>query len=164
VTGLQWQDVHSTPDNLNIAANVPNVFIHSSAGTDALQAQSGYNVLDGGTGSNFLTGGSGTDTFFVDDRGPSADIWSTVNGFHAGDDATVFGVVPNADNSNIQWFDNQGAAGYTGLTLHVPTSSQPTASLTLPGYATSDLSNGRLAVQFGNEADGTPFMHIIANG
>jgi Ca2+-binding RTX toxin-like protein len=164
VAGLQHQYVYSASDNVNISVSDDNWFLHGGPGEDAIAAHGGYNVLDGGTGSNFLTGGSGTDTFFVDDRGPPADIWSTVNGFHTGDDATVFGVVPNSDDSNIQWFDNQGAVGYTGLTLHVPTPGQPTASLTLPGYATSDLSNGRLAVQFGNEADGTPFMHIIASG
>jgi serralysin len=164
VAGLQHQYVYPGSDNVNISVSDDDWFLHGGSGNDAIAAHGGYNVLDGGTGSNFLTGGSGTDTFFVDDRGPPADIWSTVNGFHAGDDATVFGITPNPDNSNVQWFDNQGAVGYTGLTLHVPTPGQPTASLTLPSYAMSDLSNGRLAVQFGNQADSTPFMHIIANG
>src|SRR5437868_14515938 len=111
---------------------------------------------DGGTGSNFLTGGSGTDTFFVDDRSPPADIWSTVNGFRAGDDATVFGIDWRTDFSDVQWFDNQGAAGFSGLTLHVSTPNHPTASLTVPGYTTADLSNGRLSVAFGSEPDNTP--------
>jgi serralysin len=137
-----------------------NWFLHGGPGTDALHANGGYNVLDGGTGSNFLTGGSGTDTFFVDDRNPPGDIWSTVNNFRAGDDATVFGII---QSPAIQWFDNQGAPGYTGLTLHIFGSNQPTASLTLPGYSTSDL-NGRLNVQFGSEPDGTPYMHVLASG
>jgi len=34
-----------------------------------------------------LRGGNGTDTFFVDGRGPAADIWRTVLGLHAGDGA-----------------------------------------------------------------------------
>ena len=100
-----------------------------AAATDAIAANSGINVLDGGTGSNFLTGGSGTDTFFVDDRGPTADIWSTVNGFHAGDAATIWGVTPQ--DFGLTWVDGQGAAGYTGLTLHATASGKPTASLTL---------------------------------
>ena len=42
--------------------------------------------------SNFLVGGvlinHTIDTFFVDDRGPTSDIWSTVDNFHSGDAAT----------------------------------------------------------------------------
>jgi serralysin len=164
VPGLQHQFLYSGSDQLNISVSDDNWFLHGGPANEAIAAHGGYNVLDGGTGSNFLTGGSGTDTFFVDDRSPSADIWTTVNGFHPGDDATVFGVVPAAGSANIQWADNQGAAGFTGLTLHVSTANQPTASLTLAGYGTSDLSNGRLAVAFGSEPDGTPFMHIVAKG
>ena len=81
-----------------------------------------------------------------------------------GEDVTVVSIATTPDNSNIQWFDNQGAAGYTGLTLHATSPTQPTASLTLPGYSVSDLNNGRLTVAFGNEPDGTPFLHISANG
>ncbi len=75
---MKWQFIDITTDNLNITANVPNSFIHSGAGEDAIDVSkaNGTNVLDGGTSSNFLVGGSGTDTFFVDDRNPSADIWS----------------------------------------------------------------------------------------
>jgi serralysin len=144
---------------VNIAVSSDNWFLVGGSGNDALQAFGGYNVLDGGTGSNFLTGGSGIDTFFVDDINPSADIWSTVNNFHTGDDVTMFGVDPGADI--LQWVDNQGASGFTGLTLHASSPNAPTASLTLVGYNSADLSNGRLSVQFGNESDGTPFMHII---
>jgi serralysin len=161
VSGLQYQYVYTDGDSVNITVTSDNWFLHGGPGGDAIHASGGYNVLDGGAGSNFLTGGGGTDTFYVDDRNPSGDLWSTVNGFHSGDDATVFGIVPNG--SNIQWFDNQGAAGYTGLTLHVPAANAPTASLTLAGYSSSDLGNGRLNVSFGNEADGTPYMHVIAS-
>ncbi len=83
VAGLQHQYINTTSDNINLTASSPNWFIHSGSGEDAIAANSGTNVLDGGTGSNFLTGGSGTDTFFVDNRGATADIWSTVVGFHA---------------------------------------------------------------------------------
>ena len=160
VTGLQHQFIYGGTDSVNISVSDDNFFLHGGPGEDAIAAQGGYNVLDGGTGSNFLTGGSGTDTFFVDDRNPGSDIWSTMNAFHHGDDATLFGITSSA---NIQWFDGQGASGFTGLTLHVTSPNAPTASLTLPGYSTSDLSNGRLSVQFGSETDGTPFMHIIAS-
>jgi autotransporter passenger strand-loop-strand repeat protein len=161
VAQLQHQYIYPGTDNVNITLSDSNWFLKGGPGFDALQAFGGYNVLDGGTGSNFLTGGSGTDTFFVDDRSPPGDIWSTVNNFHQGDDATVFGIV---QSPAVQWFDNQGAPGFTGLTLHVFGQNAPTASLTLVGYSSSDLSNGRLAVQFGNEPDGTAFMHVIASG
>ncbi len=142
VSGLEQQYINITTDSLNITATTPNWFIHS------------------GTGSNFLTGGSGTDTFFVDDRGPTADIWSTVNGFHAGDAATIWGVTPQ--DFTLSWVDGQGATGYTGLTLHASTSGQPTASLTLAGYTSADLSDGRLSVSFGT-VGGSNYMYVHGN-
>ena len=150
-----------TTDNLNIAASVPNSFIHTGSGTDAIDVSKvgGTNVLDGGTGSNFFTGGSGKDTFFVDDRGPPADIWSTVVKFHAGDAATIWGVTPQ--DFGLTWVDGQGAAGFTGLTLHATAAGRPTASLTLAGYTQADLHNGHLAVSFGNDpASGSAYMYI----
>jgi hypothetical protein len=159
VAGLQQQYINLTSDNLNIAASTPGWFIHSGAGMDAISVSSGTNVLDGGTNSNFLAGGSGTDTFYVDDRNPSADIWSTVENMHAGDAATVWGVTPQ--NFSLTWQDNQGAAGFTGLTLHAMAAGMPTASLTLAGYSTADLNNGRLSVSFGTEG-GNPYMYIHA--
>src|ERR1700753_1179799 len=110
---------------------------HSGNGNDAIAASSGINVLDGGTGSNFLTGGSGADTFFVDDRVATTDIWGTVVGFHAGDAATIWGVTPQA--FGLPWVDGQGAAGFTGLTLHAAAAGRATASLTLTGYSQADL-------------------------
>jgi hypothetical protein len=162
VSGLQQQYVYSGSDNVNISVSTSNWFLHGGSGSDAIAAYGGTNVLDGGTGSNFLSGGIGTDTFFVDDRSPGADVWSTVSGFHAGDAATVFGVT--SSSASLQWVDGQGASGYTGLTLHAAIANQPTASLTLAGYSTSDLGNGHLSVSFGNEPDGTPYMYVVANG
>jgi Ca2+-binding RTX toxin-like protein len=162
VANLQSEYVNISSDNLNITATTSNWFIHSGSGMDAIAVSSGTNVLDGGTGSNFLVGGSGTDTFFVDDRGAPADIWSTVVGFHQGDAATIWGVTPQ--DFNLSWVDGQGAAGYTGLTLHATAASKPTASLTLTGYTQADLTNGRLSVQFGTDAaSGSAYMNIHAN-
>jgi V8-like Glu-specific endopeptidase len=161
VAGLQEQFVDISSDNLNVTASTPNWFIHTGPGTDAIAVTSGNNVLDGGTGSNFLVGGSGSDTFFVDDRGATAAIWSTVSGFNAGDSATVWGVVP-ADFT-LHWVDGQGASGYTGLTLHAESRDGPTASLTLAGYSTADLANGTIGVTYGTDAaSGSPFMFIHA--
>lgn len=162
VMGLQQQYLYSGTDNVNISVSNSNWFLHGGSGDDALAAFGGTNVLDGGSGSNFLSGGGGTDTFFVDDRSPGSDIWSTVSGFHAGDGATVFGISPNG--ANIQWLDGQGAVGYAGLTLHAASPNQPTASLTLAGYSMADLNSGRLSVTFGSEPDGTPYLYVVANG
>ena len=162
VAGLQGQYINISSDNLNVSVSTPNWFIHSGGGEDAIAVSSGTNVLDGGTGSNFLVGGNGTDTFFVDDRGAPADIWSTVVGFHQGDAATIWGITPQ--DFNLAWADGQGANGYTGLTLHATSSSAPTASLTLAGYTQADLANGRLTVQFGTDAaSGSAYMYIHGN-
>jgi hypothetical protein len=163
VAGLQWEYIYTGSDNLNVTANVPNVFIHTGSGEDAINVSSagGNNVLDGSTGSNFLVGGSGDDTFFVDDRSPSADIWSTVSNFHAGDAATIFGITQSGFDTS--WVNGQGATGYTGLTLHVTAPGVPTASLTLAGLTLADLSNGQLSTSWGTESDGTPYLYVHAN-
>jgi Ca2+-binding RTX toxin-like protein len=162
VAGLQEQYVNITSDSLNISVSTPDWFIHSGSGTDAIAVNSGTNVLDGGTGSNFLSGGSGTDTFFVDDRSASSDIWSTVSGFHAGDAATIWGVTPQ--DFGLTWMDGQGTPGFTGLTLHATAAGQGTASLTLAGYTSADLGDGRLSVSFGADpTSGSTYMYVHAN-
>ena len=162
VAGLQHQFINITSDSLNITASSPNWFIHSGSGDDALAVSSGTNVLDGGAGSNFLTGGTGKDTFFVDDRGATADIWSTVVNFHAGDSATVWGVTPQ--DFALNFVDGQGVSGFTGLTLHATAAGKPTASLTLAGFSQADMHSGRLSVQFGTDtASGSAFMVIHGN-
>jgi hypothetical protein len=160
VAGVQEQFVDVTADNLNVTVTTPNWFLHSGSGNDALAASSGTNVLDGGTGSNFLTGGSGTDTFFVDDRSAPADIWSTVNNFHTGDAATIFGVTPGS--FSLSWVDGQGASGFTGLTLHATAAGVPTASLTLVGFTSADLNDGRLSVSYGTTG-GSSYMYVHDN-
>jgi hypothetical protein len=162
VAGLEHQYINITSDSLNIMASSPGWFIHSGSGEDAIAVNSGTNVLDGGTGSNFLTGGSGMDTFFVDDRGATADIWSTVDNFHAGDSATVWGVTPQ--DFALNFVDGQGTVGFTGLTLHATAAGKPTASLTLAGFTQADMNSGRLSVQFGTDrASGSAFMSVHAN-
>ena len=116
VSGLTSQFITATTDSLNVSISTPGWFIHTGSGNDAIAVSSGTNVLDGSTGSNFLTGGTGDDTFFIDDRGPTSDIWGTCNNFHSGDGATVWGVTPS--DFTLSWVNGQGAGGYTGLTLH----------------------------------------------
>jgi V8-like Glu-specific endopeptidase len=166
VSGLQHQFIDITPDNLDITATTPNWFIASGGGNDALAVSSGTNVLDGGTGSNFLTGGVGDDTFFVDDRGAAAQTWSTVDNFHSGDAATIWGITPS--DFDLSWVNGQGAAGYTGLTLHATAAGVPTASLTLAGFSRAALGDGALTVSFGSTAatnglPGSTYMYIRAN-
>jgi Ca2+-binding RTX toxin-like protein len=158
---LQHEYISVTPDSLSIGVGTDNWFIHTGSGTDAIAVHGGINVLDGGTGSNFLTGGSGTDTFFVDDRIATSDIWSTVVGFHSGDAATVWGVTPQ--DFNLQHVDNAGAAGFTGLTLSATAAGKPNANLTLAGFTSADLTNGRLSVNYGTDpGSGSNYMLIQA--
>jgi phospholipase/lecithinase/hemolysin len=159
VSGLQQQYINVSTDKLNITATTPNWFIHGGSGDDAIAVNGGTNVLDGSTGSNFLTGGGGTDTFFVDDRGPAADIWSTVVNFHAGDAVTLFGVTPST--STLSFLDGAGAAGFTGLTLTAATAGKPVAIATLAGYTQADLSNGRLSMTSGTDAASGSVFTII---
>jgi Ca2+-binding RTX toxin-like protein len=151
VSGIDDEIILATPKNINVSATSLNTFIHTGSGDDAIRVLGGTNVLDGGTGSNFLTGGSGHDTYFVDDRGSDSDIWSTVVNFHSGDDVTVWGVT--SQDFKFDWVDNQGAGGFTGLTMHATEAGHPTASLTMAGYTSDDLHNGRLSVSFGHTDD-----------
>jgi V8-like Glu-specific endopeptidase len=163
VAGLQNTYANITTDGLNILATTPNWFIATGSGNDAITVTQGNNVVDGGAGSNFLTGGVGDDTFFVNATPPNQDIWSTVVHFHQGDFATLWGVAPIVATSMV-WANNQGAAGYTGLTLHATTVNGTSASLTLDGYSMSDLSNGRLAIAYGVDHTTGPYMLIAGTG
>ena len=63
----------------------------------------------------------------------------------------------------MDWEDNQGAAGYTGLTLHAIAPGKPIASMTLGGYNKADLDNGRLSVSFNDAAvGGSTYMYVHA--
>lgn len=164
VAGLSHQFIDITSHSLAITALVPNSFIHTGSGDDAIDVSrtGGNNVLDGSTGSNFLVGGSGNDTFFVDDRGATADIWSTVVGFHAGDQVTVWGVT--AADFALTWQNGLGASSATGLTGSFTKAGAARANVTLAGYTTADIGT-RLAVTFGVTVDqpgapGSSFMSI----
>jgi Ca2+-binding RTX toxin-like protein len=162
VAGLTSEFISTSADSLNITATAPGFFIHGGSGNDGIQVSSGINVLDGGTGSNFLVGGTGTDTFFVDDRGPTSDIWSTVSNFHAGDDLTLWGI--NQSDFTLSWVDGQGATGFTGLTMHATAAGKPTASFTLSGFTTADRSNGKLTISLGTDpASGSAYMVVHDN-
>ena len=114
----------------------------------------------------FLTGGTGADTFFLDDRSPVADVFSTIVNFHAGDNATVFGV--NQTNFKLNTLDNQGAANAKGLDFGFSAAGHANANIVLAGYSSADLSNGRLTVTYGTTPDtpgvpGSQYMNIHGN-
>ena len=139
VADLQQQFLYDGSDNVNITASVPGMFLRGGSGNDAISVSSGRNVLDGGKGSNFLSGGTGPDsqdTFFVDGRGTAA-VWNTVANFHPGDTITLWGYAPG--QTTLTWADGQGAAGYTGATLHADMLGNGTsmASLTFAGMSLS---------------------------
>ena len=154
--------VYLGSDSINLSAAAANVFLRSGSGNDALVVTAGQNVLDGGTGSNFLTGGSGADTFFLDTRNAPAALWGTVVGLGKGDAVTLWGVTPSA--YSIGWFEDQGAATYTGLTMHATAPGKFNVSLTLAGLTDADRIGGRLSVLFGSDpGSSSDYMYIFAN-
>jgi len=158
VAGLATEFIDITPQNLNVTANTPGLFIHTGGGDDAVALNSGTNVVDGGAGSNFLTAGTGFDTFFVDARKVAADVWSTISKFHGGDAATVWGISPS---TAMQWVDGAGAPGFTGLPLHAASAGGPTASLTLAGFSRADMASGTISTSFGHDAaSGSDYLYV----
>ena len=158
VTYLTTEYVAITQDSLNITSAVPNAFIVTGAGNDAVDTSKagGSNVIFAGGGSNFITGGSGSNTLFLDVRG-SADVWDTITDFHAGDAITLYGMTPSQMYS---WLDNLGAVGYAGLTMMAQVPGQPNETLTMTGYSTSDLANGRMSVAYGGQDTANPYLCI----
>ena len=156
---VEYELVRITAENLNVAPGTDNWFIRTGHGTDAIAAHGGTNVLDGGGGSNFLTGAGGHDTFFLDARAAVDDVWSTVAQFASGDAVTIWGLTDAA--TTLAWQDDQGAPGATGLTLHASLAGHPTMSLTLAGYSTADLTNGRVTTGTG-VVEGNAYLYLSA--
>jgi hypothetical protein len=163
VQGILQQFIYTDHDSVNVAVSSDNWFIATidDGGNNGVIVHGGTNVVDGGHGSIFVTGGTGTDTFFLDDRTTQKDIWTTILNFHKDDAVTIFGVSQGA--FDIGWFDDQGWPGFTGLTLHGSAPGHANVSVTLPGFTTADLSNGKLSTSFGTETDGTPYFYIHDN-
>ena len=154
-----------------MGAQVDNMFLHGGSGDDALSALGGTNVLDGGGGSNFLVGGTGadggTDTFFVDGRG-GAVTWSSIVNFHQGDSATIFGFTQGT--STLPLTANDGAAGYTGATIHSELAGAGTgvnASITFAGISAADAQDvsqgGKFTYSYG-VTGGANYVNIAYTG
>ncbi len=165
VSGLEREFILVTPDNVNITAQVPNVFINSGSGMDALDVSksNGNNVLDGGSGSNFLTGGTGFDTFFLDYRNPTVDLFSTIVNFHSGDNLTIFGI--NQTDYMLKLLDNQGAVNAKGLDFAVDAPGKPHGNVVLAGFSNADIGSGKLTLSYGRTQDlpglpGSEYLNI----
>jgi serralysin len=117
VDGLQWQYLAQLGLHANTVGGSPgNDFINLLGGDDAANGNAGDDVIDGGRGSNFLTGGAGTDTFFLDGRGSSSLIWSTITDWDNSEQLSVWGW---NSNSTITWEEENGADGYKGATFSI---------------------------------------------
>lgn len=92
-----------------------NDFFNLLGGDDAANGVGGDDILDGGTGSNFLTGGAGRDIFFLDGRGGTT-TWSTVTDWQAGEELAIWGWTKGVSTGT--WVDQDGVAGWTGVTFH----------------------------------------------
>jgi len=137
---LQQQFIYDAPTPVVIEAQAPNSFVKTFAGNSAIRVTAGQNVVDPGPGSNFIEGGPGNDTFYL--NGSTGQVaWDTIVNFHVGDAVTLFGFSPGV--STYTWTDNDGAAGYTGRTIHaVLSGSGPvTASLTFAGKTAADTAH-----------------------
>lgn len=154
VSYLDQMFVLDGDDPVVISAAAPNVFLRTGAGNDALQVSAGQNVVDAGAGSNFVTGGSGADVFFLDARGATEAIWSTVVGFAPGDAVTIWGI--DAAGTTLTFNPDGGVPGYTGLTLHAGVAGRPAVVLTLAGYAGTTVPHF-FAV---DPVSGSPYLYL----
>lgn len=166
VSYLQYQYIWGSADGVVMQAGADSMFLHGNSGDDALQARAGSNVLDGGGGSNFLVGASGSDgghdTFFIDGRGGGV-TWSSVVNFHHGDAVTIFGFT--AGVSTLPFSANEGAAGYTGATIHSELGGAGTgvnASVTFAGVSLAD-AQAKFTVSTGT-VGGANYLNIAYTG
>ena len=157
--GLKWQLIESA-DNAVVTGSSDNDFIKVSSSNSvgkAVNGGGGSDVIDGGVGSTFVTGGDNhNDTFFLDGRAPGVS-WSTITDFKAGvDKATIWGFVKGVSSIDTSFanYNNEGAAGYQGLTLHFKNllpdgqtaGSNPNLnSITFSGHTLAELGASSLA-------------------
>ena len=171
--GLKYQLIESAK-NAVVTGSSDNDFIKVSSEDSigkAVDAGAGADVIDGGVGSTFVTGGSGGDTFFLDGRA-SGVSWSTITDFEAGNDKlTIWGFVKGVSSVDTSFanFNSEGAAGYTGLTLHFKNllpdgqtaGSNPNLnSITLSGHTLQEFGVNSLA-ELNNQINAGTNAHIL---
>lgn len=119
---IDYQLIDNTANAVVVGSEVNDFLKLGGTGNKAVDGSAGADIIDGGTGSTFITGGGlgASDTFFLDGRAPGAS-WSTITDFEKGTDKiTIWGWKSGVSRISEAFsdFDNGGAAGYTGLTLH----------------------------------------------
>ena len=156
---LKYQLIESA-DNAVVTGSSDNDFIKVSSSHSvgkAVNGGGGNDVIDGGVGSTFVTGGTNHNTtFFLDGRAPGTS-WSTITDFKNGvDKATIWGFVKGVSSIDTSFanYNSEGAAGYTGLTLHfknlLPDGQTSGAnanlnSITFSGHTLAELGASSLA-------------------
>ena len=172
--GLHWQLVSNT-DNAVITGSSDSEFLKVASANSigkAVSGGGGNDVIDGGVGSTFVTGGAGhNDTFFLDGRAPGVS-WSTITDFKAGSDkATIWGFVKGVSSIDASFsnYNNEGAGGYQGLTLHFKNllpdgqtaGSNPSLnSITLSGHTLAEFGASSLA-DLNNQINNGTNAHFI---
>jgi len=119
---IDYQLIDNTPNAVLIGSAFNDFLKLGGSGNKAADGAAGADVIDGGTGSSFITGGGvgAADTFFLDGRA-SGVSWSTITDFEKGiDKATIWGWKAGVSRVSAAFadFNNGGATGFTGLTLH----------------------------------------------
>ena len=172
--GLHWQLV-DTADNAVITGSSDSEFLKVAGANSigkAVNGGGGNDVIDGGVGSTFVTGGANhSDTFFLDGRAPGTS-WSTITDFKTGSDkATIWGFVKGVSSIDASFtnYNNEGAGGYQGLTLHFKNllpdgqtaGSNPNLnSITLTGHTLAEFGASSLA-DLNNQINNGTNAHFI---
>ena len=173
INGNTVADLYTGPSSLNlkyqliedvinavVTGTSSNEFIKVSNANSigkAVDGNGGSDVIDGGVGSTFVTGGANhSDTFFLDGRA-SGTSWSTITDFKMNvDKATIWGFVKGVSSIDTAFtnYNNEGATGYQGLTLHFKNllpdgqtaGSNPNLnSITFTGHTLAELGASSLA-------------------
>jgi Ca2+-binding RTX toxin-like protein len=119
---IDYQLIDNTPNAVLIGSAFNDFLKLGGSGNKAVDGAAGADIIDGGTGSTFITGGGvgAAETFFLDGRAAGVS-WSTITDFELGTDkATIWGWKAGVSRVSTAFadFNNGGASGYTGLTLH----------------------------------------------
>ena len=166
VSGIQYDYVNITSDSLNISASTPNWFIIVAAELMRLQlivasmCWTAAPVQISSLGAAERTRSSWMIADPVPTSGARSIIFIQAMRQRFGALSRVTLIYP--------WVDGQGATGYTGLTLHATAAGVPTASLTLVGFTSTDMTDAKLSVSFGTTAasggvPGSAYMYVHAN-
>ena len=146
--------IDASSSNVNATTPPPDPLINGTTVLDGSTAADGSSAI-------FLIGATRTGTFVVDERASSSDPWTQVSTFGAGDSITIVGVTP-AD-FEVTRGHSHAPGGITGSVLDVSAAGYPNLTTTPPtSDQTVPVLHGKLAVSFGSESDGTPYLVVHA--